>query len=118
MFFLLLIFQRVKESLSGEIKATYNTNYTLTLPFRMKISEFERIVLWCEEYGVSFGRIDLLKGREDPSSLERPNLDLTEVGPLVDTEHDVGGTLFIDNDEFLIIRDFNYDGQVRKTCIF
>jgi hypothetical protein len=86
-----------------------NRNVTLRLPESMKVGDVGRVVVWCPKYEVSFGRVDLTQAHE-----EEPTLNLIEVGPFIETEHGVGGTVYIQNKSMLVIRDFNYDGQVKN----
>lgn len=102
-----------------QVPRTLNANYTLALPRNLRVSDVDRLVVWCSEYGVSFGRVDLKEARN--TRPERPNTDLILVGPFTNVEHLVSGTVYIQDREHLVIRDFNYDGQVRhheKLCFF
>lgn len=92
-----------------QVPRTLNANYTLALPRNLRVSDVDRLVVWCSEYGVSFGRVDLKEARN--TRPERPNTDLILVGPFTNVEHLVSGTVYIQDREHLVIRDFNYDGQ-------
>ena len=97
----------------------YNRNLTLVLPRNLEISEIGRLVVWCPEYESSFGRVDLEAARspkskeQDEDVVQRPK-GLTRVGPLIQGEHGVQGEVFVQDEHTLVIRDFNFDGRVRK----
>lgn len=104
---------RVRESeFRPDLPEVLNKNLTLDLPGPLTVQDVGRLVVWCPEYGVSFGRVDLT---EKPEKV--PNLELEHVGPFIKTEHAVKGTVFIQDDETLVIHDFNYDGQVRNIFL-
>lgn len=112
---------KVQELKATSVPRTFNQNYTLTLPKGMKVKDVERLVFWCAEYGVSFGRVDLKAARETPKikrDLDRPNLDLELVGPLTKTEHAVSGTVYIEDKSSIVIKDFNYDGQGPSVVLY
>ena len=92
--------------------AIFNRNLSLSLPAHLDLSEVGRLVVWCPEYESSFGRVDLEAARNGEEATERPKR-LTEVGPLIQGEHGVQGRVYIQDEETLIIRDFNFDGRVR-----
>ncbi|XP_059094426.1 protein Skeletor, isoforms B/C-like [Tigriopus californicus] len=99
-----------------QVPKTLNNNYTLALPRNLRVSDVDRLVVWCSEYGVSFGRVDLREARN--TSPKRPKTDLTLVGSFTNVEHRVAGTVYIQDREHLVIRDFNYDGQGPSVVLY
>ena len=67
----------------------------------------QSLSFWCPKYGVSFGRAYPNEDGVVPKGL------IKEIGPLIETEHAISGTVFIQDNATLLIRDFNYDGTVR-----
>lgn len=65
---------------------------------------------------MSFGRVDADEARGFKLP-DRPILDLQYAGPFVDTEHSVGGDVYIRDSETLVIRDFSFDGRVSESVI-
>ena len=96
--------RRLSTKIEGEV---LNENLNLLLPSDINVEDLYRLSFWCQKYGVSFGRA--YHSTEDDSS---PSKLVKEVGPFLDTEHAVSGTVFIQDNSTLVIRDFNYDGTV------
>lgn len=83
-----------------------NEDLNLLLPPGVSVKELYRLSFWCQKYGVSFGRV---YPKEDNSN---PRESLIEIGPFIQTEHGISGNVFIQDNETLVIQDFNYDGTV------
>ena len=89
--------------IEGEV---LNEDLNLLLPSGLDVSNLYRLSFWCQKYGVSFGRM------YPSESQRRPRQLLLEIGPFVESEHAVAGTVFIKDNATLIVRDFSYDGTV------
>lgn len=97
----------------------FNENVTVSLEDAdLKVDEVDRLVVWCAEYRVSFGRVDLTESRRNPPR-KRPSR-LILMGDFAETEHAVAGTVYreVDDDSVLRVRDFNYDGIGPKVVFF
>jgi len=84
-----------------------NANLSLTSP--VDVANVSRLAVWCPEFGVAFGRVDLDEARSEGLTPPPPPV---KVGPFLATEHGVAGTVFVQDDNTLLIRDFSYDGRV------
>ncbi len=79
-------------------------------------SEVSLVILWCPEYEVSFGRVDLEEASSSSPAVPPP--PLTYVGPFVETEHAVAGDVYVRDARTLVVRNFNYDGRGPSVVFF
>lgn len=98
----------LERSGSDELEgAVFNEDLTLVMPPGYgKVKDGDKVVLWCQLYGVSFGRVLV------DHSLKSPAQPLKKVGSFIEPEHSVAGDLYIVDESTLEIRNFSYDGQV------
>ena len=92
------------DQIEGEV---LNEDLSLVIPEGLSANDLDRLVFWCQEYGVSFGRMDV--DERGP----RPKAPIRFVGPIIKGEHAVSGDVYIMDDRTLYIANFNYDGTVR-----
>jgi len=105
----------------GITSEVLNENLNLVLPEGSTVNDLDRLVFWCDLYGVSFGRMDVdekgptkqfFLGQRRPKEAER------YVGPFVETQHGIAGDVYIIDNSTLYIADFNYDGQGPSVVFF
>ncbi len=60
--------------------------------------------MWCRQYRINFG--DLAMDQVEPAQT------MTKVGDLSELDYDVSGTVYIQDDTTLVIKDFTYNGKV------